>query len=354
MRVAPLSLCLILVVCSDAFALTPVWGCKELHPQLFGGSPQQAVSAVVRGEITEGCKLEALSQFAATPSAPAGAAAVTTLLRHRDAYLRHVAAEALFAYRDDARPALRQLTRALDDAVASVRAHAAYALGGIRPRSPKTTQRLIDKLSDPSDQVTAASAFALAHAGPLPERALDPLLALLPKMNFIGVRSHDVIRAIGHVQSPRAIAELLRLVDDARDGTSRHAMMALCDIPLQALPALTDRQARATSKEARDILAQGILLCRDTLRLTADDSDAKIATAVRGLQHVSQVRRMDAIRALERLVPALAVDLFDSGATAEWRLGEAVMSDQHPHVRELAEKVLQKITARRASYWAAH
>jgi len=261
-------------------------------------------------------------------------------LTHRDASVRRSAAFALGRMGENARSAVSQLVRLLqEDADAGVRDMAASALGDIARALKddnvavwfKSSRILMQRLTDDSsERVRRSAAYALGAFGPQAAGAAGPLIkALSDDKASVRQNAAWALGQIGEAAGAAAVSKLCACLRDPDALVRRDAAGALGSM------------GKAGEKAARSLID-----------LVQGESDTVVKkTALESLVHIASPEQADSARNLRPLLEDKDPEVRLSVALVLARVGgaEAVsalpvlrsaLKDAQPHIQELAAAAL--------------
>jgi HEAT repeat protein len=234
--------------------------CRDLYPELFHMSINELIGEIEKDEGRRGCALDAIRDFGG-----AGIPGLIKLLQSPDPNVRKDVAATFWNYGDNALQAVPELLHALNDHDERVGMRAAESLGFIRPRSVTVLDALIGKLGGVSRNLALESAIALSKMGPLPEKALEPLLNLVALARNSNVElslefNTHIAEAISHIQSDKVISVLIEMIVniDQDDIVRSRASSEASKFGSLALPILLAEKKKATDKKVLEALTNAI------------------------------------------------------------------------------------------------
>jgi HEAT repeat protein len=249
------------------------------------------------------------------------------------------------ALRQEAAPAVPELTTTLEEKDAGLRRAAAQALGEIGARSKPAVSSLIGALRDDDQTVALAAAHALARIAPAATAALIPLI----KERRVARWAVLIISEAGAAAAP-AVPALRGALADADDDFARDIIQALGNIGPDASEAVPDLIKIAEDEESNlrqaAVLALGNIRARDAvpiLRELVSREDVKRSDSkTKGKQEVPEKNANLSLAAAGALVLIENPDNDDRLQLALPKLINA-LSDKSVTIRREAAVALRQI-----------
>jgi len=297
----------------------------------------EKIGAPAVGELVKALKNENLlvRQGAMDALGRIGQPAVPALkqaLQDQDPDVRWRAADALGKMGAEAKDAVPDLTKALQDkADARLRGSAAAALGNIGIDAKAAVPELQAALQDDNKRVQRNAATALGNMGEVAKVAMDDLIALLQNPDTDkGVKSSaaSTLGSIG-VDAKVAVPQLRAAIKDTDERVKRSAAYALGNIGMEAKAALPELQ-KALTDEDKDVRSSAVAALGNIGR----DAKAAIPQMKELLQDQDKAVRRSAAEALGNM-----------GADAKGVLGDLLplLEDSDKGVRSSAAYAIGSI-----------
>jgi HEAT repeat protein len=152
-----------------------------------------------------------------TPADKKAVLDLVAFLKTDDPAYRYWAARGLSGIGPDAKEAVPALIQSLEDKDDDGRSWAVTALSSIGPAATDAVPRLIEHLQDSAFGIRQAVADALCRIAPTAPEVVPALVTALASDENRYVRE-EIVRALGHIGTPAAVAALIgTLIDHSRD-----------------------------------------------------------------------------------------------------------------------------------------
>jgi HEAT repeat protein len=241
------------------------------------------------------------------------------------------AAFALAGMGEKAAPAVKALTKTMQDKFYKVRAACAIALGKIGPKATQSTDELLAKLTDLSPSVRRAAAKALSRMGPTPaRRAVEALMLDLDHKLFkVRATAAEVLGSMGLTAS----AALQRLQENGRadkSATARKAAKAAAELVEAAVKEYEAEQARLKAEAEAKAKAEAEALAKAKAAAEAMSKAAREAQekALAAQKKAEEEAKRKAAEANMRKCVACETKIPDPKATTCPSCGDSLIQDK--------------------------
>jgi HEAT repeat protein len=236
-----------------------------------------------------------------------------------------------------AKLAVTQMTDALKDKDAAVRAASAEAIAQTGSEGKSAAAGLVPLLQDPEKSVRQAAVAALGRISPEGSPAIAETMAkMLGSEKDGGVKS-ELCVSLGLLgeKSPGVTTALAGLLTDPDEELRRKAVRVLGSFALAAAPAADALLKTAATDKAKDIRSEAVHAFGSALGRAG--TKARVSDLLALLKDPEFEVRL----AVVEEVGALGPELKDDAATIKVLRGR--LSDPHVKVREAASEALKKI-----------
>lgn len=176
-------------------------------------------------------------------------------LKSDDPVYRYWAARGLSGIGPDAKEAVPALIESLEDKDDDCRFWAVMALSTIGSAATDAIPRLIEHLQDSAFGIRQAAAGALSRIAPTAPKVVPALVTTLASDENQYVRE-EIVRALGHIGTPAAVAALIGTLTDHSSGVRRYAAIGLKMLGAKAKEAKEALQTLMTTETDEGIRSQ--------------------------------------------------------------------------------------------------
>jgi HEAT repeat protein len=196
-----------------------------------------------------------------TPADKNAVVDLLAFLKTDDPAYRYWAARGLSGIGPDAKEAVPALIQSLDDKDDDCRFWAVTALSSIGPAATDAIPRLIEHLQDSAFGIRQAVADALSRIAPTAPKVVPALVTTLASDDNHYVRE-EIVRALGHIGTPAAVAALIGTLSDKSTDLRRYAAIGLKMLGAKAKEAKKALQTLMATETDEDIRNQAEVALR--------------------------------------------------------------------------------------------